>query len=412
MSNRINLIVNHLSQGSNYLVDPLHFLKLESLIPPEVNEHRLKLRKLLETEVAPTISNYVESATFPTEFLKHFKGLLGLKEAKYGCRQISEFEKNLTLYELARIDASLATFYAVCMSLVIYTIEKLGSEEQKAKYLPGLVNLDIIGCWGLTEPNFGSDASSLETTATPVDGGFVISGEKRWIGNAPMSDIMIIWARNTETKQVQGFIIPSKSEGVKIEKMERKLALRIVQNGHIYLKNVKVPLTSRLEKAKNFTNGVNVVLEYSRVSIPWMGIGVIAGTYEASAKYTNSRIQFGAPLSAYQLNQEKLVKLLGHFQSAFLMTWRITVLQQSNEAKVAKVSLVKAWVSSIGRDAVRLGRELLGGNGIIIDNYVMKALVDMEVIYTYEGTYDTNILVVGRDITGIPAFKSTYKVRN
>lgn len=409
MSNRVGIIENHLSQNRPYLADPLHFLKLDSLIPPEINKHRLNLRKLLESEIAPLIPKYVESATFPTEIIPKLKGLLGLKEAKYGCRQIDEIEKNMTLYELARVDGSLATFYAVCMSLVIYTIEKLGSEEQKAKYLPGLVNLDIIGCWGLTEPNFGSDASSLETTATPVDGGFVINGEKRWIGNATMSDIMIIWARNTQTKQVQGFIIPSKSEGVTISKIEHKLSLRIVQNGHIYLRNVKIPLTSRLEKAKTFSDGVNKVLEYSRISIPWMATGIMAGTYESSIKYISERKQFGAPLSAYQLNQEKLVKLLGHFQSGFLMTWRITELQKKNQASVDKTSLIKAWVSLIGREATRFGRELMGGNGIIIDRYAMKALVDMEVVYTYEGTYDTNVLVVGRSITGISAFKSAYK---
>ena len=410
MSHRLSLIQNHLA--SPYVSDPLDFLKLESLIPNDINQHRLKLRKLLETEVAPSLPNYIEQAKFPFELIPKLKGLLGLKEAKYGCRAISEFEKNLTIFELARIDASLATFYSVCMSLVIYTIEKLGSEEQKAKYLPGLVNLDMIGCWGLTEPNFGSDASSLETTATPVDGGFMLNGEKRWIGNAIMSDIMIIWARNTETKQVQGFIVPTKSEGVKIDNIERKMALRMVQNGHIYLRNVKVPLNSRLEKAKNFSDGVNVVLEYSRISIPWIATGIMAGVYEHSIKYIVERKQFGAPLAAFQLNQEKLVKLLGHFQSAFLMTWRITELSVKGLASVARVSLIKAWVSLIGRDATRFGRELMGGNGIIIDRYVMRAINDMEAVYTYEGTYDTNVLVVGRAITGISAFKSPYKSNN
>ena len=410
MSNRLSLIQNHLA--SAYVSDPLDFLKLDRLIPTEINQHRIKLRNLLETEVAPLLPNFVEQAKFPFEVIPKLKGLFGLKEAKYGCRAISEFEKNINLFELARVDASLATFYASSMSLVIYTIEKLGSEEQKAKYLPGLVNLDIIGSWGLTEPNFGSDASSLETTATPVDGGFVLNGEKRWIGNAPISDIMIIWARNTETKQVQGFIVPTKSEGVKVDNIERKMALRMVQNGDIYLRNAKVPLNSRLEKAKNFSEGVNVVLEYSRISIPWIATGIMAGVYEHSMKYVIERKQFGAPLAAFQLNQEKLVKLLGHFQSAFLMTWRITELGNKGLANSPRVSLIKAWVTLIGRDAVKFGRELMGGNGILIDRYVMRALNDMEAVYTYEGTYDTNVLVVGRAITGISAFKAAYKSNN
>jgi acyl-CoA oxidase len=411
MSNRLTLLTNHLSTPT-YLSEPLDFLKLDSLLPPDLNQHRLKLRKLFESEFAPSVSKYVEEAKFPFEYLPKLKGLLGLKEAKYGCRAISEVEKNLTLFELARIDGSLASFYAVAMSLVIFTIERLGSEEQKARYLPGLVNLETIGCWGLTEPNHGSDASSIETTATPVDGGFVINGEKRWIGNAIMSDIMIIWARNTQTKQVQGFIIPTKTEGVKVENIERKLALRIIQNGHIYLRNVKIPINNRLEKAKNFADGVNIVLESSRIAIPWIATGIMAGIYENSIKYAVERKQFGAPLAAFQLNQEKLVKLLGYFQSAFLMTWRITELSQKGLANVARVSLIKAWVSLIGRDAARFGRELMGGNGILIDRYVMRALNDMEAVYTYEGTYDTNVLVVGRAITGISAFKSPYKSNN
>ena len=415
MASRVNIIKNHLSHKGDpsqatsnsprFLRDPLEFLKLEELLPQDLNASRRRLREILDKEIAPIVPEYVERAEFPLQILPFFKPLMGLSEAKYGCRKVSAMEKSLVLYELGRLDCSIATFYALAMSLVIPTIEKLGSEEQKARYLPGLCSLDIIGCWGLTEPEFGSDASSLKTTATPVDGGFLLNGAKRWIGNASMSDIMIIWARNTTTKQVEGFIVPTKSPGVSIKNIERKLGLRIVQNGDISMVDVKIPITARLEKATNFANGANVVLEHSRLTLGWIPTGMMSGIYETTARYLQQRMQFQAPIAAYQINQEKLVRILGHFQSSFLMCWRMTQLIEQNTANISQASLVKAWTSLIGREAARLGREMMGGNGILIDNYVMKALADMEIVYTYEGTYDINTLVAGRAITGIPAFK-------
>ena len=415
MASRLSIIRNHLGQTvepphpsvvtPKYLQDPLQFLKLEELLPADLNSSRKRLRALLDKEIAPMLPEYVERAEFPRAIIPFLKPFLGLSEAKYGCRKVSATEKSLILYELGRIDCSLATFYAMAMSLVIPTIEKLGSEEQKARYLPGLCSLDIIGCWGLTEPEVGSDASALTTTATPVEGGFVLNGAKRWIGNAPMSDLMVIWARNTATKQVEGFLVPTKTPGVNIKNIERKLGLRMVQNGHITMQEVRVASNARLEKATNFNNGANVVLEHSRLTLGWIPTGMMSGIYEATARYLQERKQFQAPIAAYQINQEKLVRILGHFQSSFLMCWRMTQLIEQNTANIAQASLVKAWTSLIGREAARLGREMMGGNGIIIDNYVMKALADMEVVYTYEGTYDINTLVAGRAITGIPAFK-------
>ena len=415
MAKRLNTILNHLGQDNDIsmkvklndknLKDPIEFLNLEELIPTALNISRKKLREMLEREIAPIIPEYIEKAKFPKEILQHLKPLFGLSEENYGCRKLSSSEKSLNLYELARIDGSIATFYLV-ITLVIFTIERLGSEEQKTLYLPGLCRLDIIGCWGLTEPDYGSDASSLKTTATPVDDGFLLNGTKTWIGNAIISDIMIIWARNTITKQVEGFIVPTQSKGVSIKNIERKLAMRMVQNGEIKLNNVKVPLNSRLEKATTFNNGANIGLEHSRMTLSWIATGIMSGVYEASLKHLRERIQFQVPIGLFQINQEKLVRILGHYQASFLLSWRITQLHEQNQAKLEQASLIKAWTSLIAREAVRLGRELIGGNGIIIDNYVMKALADIEAIYTYEGTYDINALVVGRAITDYSAFKS------
>lgn len=422
MARRISLISNHLGTSKTeqfrksglstpYIQDPIDFLHLDQLLPTDLNEKRKKLRTALDTTIAPYVPEWYEKAEFSKDLVEKLKPLdiFGLTEANYGCRKLSPMEKSLVIYELGRIDASISTFYAVQLSLVSYSIEKLGSEEQKAKYLPKLCSLEFIGCWGLTEPDFGSDASALETTATPVEGGFVLNGRKRWIGNAIVSDIMIIFARNTQTKQVQGFIVDSKAKGISVKNIERKLALRIVQNGNIFMDDVFVPFNERLEKGHDFATGANVVLEHSRMNLAWLVGGIVGGVYEHAVKYIRDRTQFRAPLAAFQLNQEKLVRILAIYQAVFLLGWRVTVMMEEGSANVAQASLVKGWCSHMGREATRLGRELLGGNGIIIDNYVIKALVDMEVVYTYEGTYDVNSLVAGRAATGIAAFKAGFK---
>ncbi|CAG9330650.1 unnamed protein product [Blepharisma stoltei] len=422
MSRRLNLVSKHLGQNltenfkksslvTPYVQDPITFLHLDQLLPAEINSRRAQLRANLETNLAPFVAEWYEKAESPGILAEKFRslGITGLSDEKYGCKKISLMEKSLILYELARIDCSLATFYVVMFSLTAHTIEELGTEEQKVKYLPKLCNLDMIGCWGLTEPDFGSDASALETTATPVKGGYVLNGVKRWIGNAILSDIMIIFARNITTNHVEGFIVNSKSNGVSVENIQRKLALRIVQNGNIFLKDVFVPANERLGKGHTFATGANEILEHSRMNIAWLAAGLIAGIYENSIKYIRERVQFRAPLASFQLNQEKLVRILAIYQAVFLMGWRVTNLLKQGKANVAQASLVKGWCTLVGREAAKLGRELMGGNGILIDNYVMKALVDMEVIYTYEGTYDICALIAGRAATGVTAFKPGYK---
>ena len=203
--------------------------------------------------------------------------------------------------------------------------------------------------------------------------------------------------------------MPTKSKGVSIKNIERKLAVRMIQNGEILLNDVKVSINSRLEKATTFNNGANIVLEHSRMTLSWIPTGIMSGVYETSVKYLRERMQFKVPIGSFQINQEKLVRILGHYQASFLLSWRMTQLHEKNQAKLEQASLIKAWTSLIAREAVRLGRELIGGNGIIIDNYVMTALADIESVYTYEGTYDINALIVGRSITGYSAFKPSIR---
>lgn len=412
---RLKLLANHLASPVDklpFIADPMQFLRVDELIPEELNKKRVALREVLEREIKPLIPEYYEKAEFPMQIIPVLRKLniFGLSEPRLGCKHITPMEKSLVIFELARIDASVATFYAVQSSLAINSIEKLGSEEQKDRYLPKMLNLEMIGAWGLTEPLYGSDASSLQLSATPVEGGYLLNGQKRWIGNAIMSDIIVTFARNTTHGEVEGFIVNTKSKGVSVQNIERKLALRIVQNGLITYENVFVPTSEKLVKATNFATGPNVILSDSRMNLAWMPTGIMAGVYEHVVKFVRERVQFDSPIAAMQINQEKLVRITGIFQACFLMAFRLTQLLEQGTATIEQASALKAYTTYLGREGVRLGRELLGGNGIIIDNYVMKALVDMEVVYTYEGTYDINVLVAGRAITGVPAFKSTYKI--
>jgi len=410
-------MTSNIPQGSQplktrYLYDPIKFFNLQKLFPAESNLKRKKLRAFLEKNVSPVISKNVEQATFPHEIVPYLKQLqiCGIEGGGFGCPKLTGIDKAIALYELSRIDPGLSTFYIVQCGLVIKTIELLANEAQKRKYLKKLCDFDMIGCWGLTEPDYGSDATGLETKATPVKGGYLLTGTKKWIGNASFSDIMVIWAKNTQTNQIQGFIVDSKARGVSVIDIQRKLALRTVQNGIIALDDVFVGESDRLEKAIDFQSGVNQILGSSRMFVPWLALGIIAGVYETAVKYQRNRVQFGAPLASYQINQEKLVRILGNFNASFLKCWRLLALNEKGRATASHAAEVKSWVTRVGREAASLGRELLGGNGILVENYVMRALLDMEAIYTYEGTYDVNSLVTGRDISGIPAFKPSFKL--
>lgn len=268
MSNRLNLLSTQMTQDFNkaqlrtkYLAEPLEFMNLGALLPPALNAQRKALRVVLERELAPLLAECTEKAAFPSQCLRVLRPLrlFGLSQAKYGCPSISPLLKSLYLYELGRLDSSLATFYVVTMNLVIRTLESLGSEEQQAKYLPPLVNVEKTGCWGLTEPG------PLQMTAAPVNGGFLLNGTKEWVVNASSAEILIVFAQNTRTRQVEGFILNSGAAGVHVEPTHNKLALRVAQDGTITLTDAFVPLVDRLEKTKDI--GPNLILEHSQMTL-------------------------------------------------------------------------------------------------------------------------------------------------
>ncbi|KAL9425986.1 hypothetical protein AB3S75_032870 [Citrus x aurantiifolia] len=382
------------------------YYQFDDLLTLEEQAVRMKVRECMEKEIAPIMAEYWEKAEFPFHVIPKLGALrvTGGTIKGYGCPGHSVTGAAIATAEIARVDASCSTFILVHSSLAMLTIALCGSEEQKQKYLPSLAQLNTIACWALTEPGYGSDASALNTTATKVEGGWILEGQKRWIGNSTFADVLVIFARNTTTNQINGYLVKKDAPGLTVTKIENKIGLRIVQNGDILLKKVFVPDEDRLPGVNSFQD-TSKVLAVSRVMVAWQPIGISMGVYDMCHRYLKERKQFGAPLAAFQINQQKLVQMLGNIQAMILVGWRLCKLYEKGAMTPGHASLGKSWITARARETVALGRELLGGNGILSDFLVAKAFCDIEPIYTYEGTYDINTLVTGREVTGIASFK-------
>lgn len=381
-------------------------LGLDGLLGPQEREVRDRVRQFAERDIAPVIADYWERAEFPFPLVPGFQklGIGGGSLKGYGCQGLSLLSCAMAGIELARVDGSCSTFFLVHTFLSTLTVGMLGSEEQKRELLPDMASFRKVGCWALTEPSNGSDASALTTTATRVAGGWRLNGRKRWIGNSTFADIAVIWARNSETGAVNAFIVRKGNPGYSAKKMENKIALRCVQNGDILLSDCFVPDADRIPGVSGFGD-TNKVLALSRVMVAWQPVGLALGAYDMCARYLSQRRQFGAPLASFQLMQEKLQRMLSTIQAMWLMAWRLTQLCEAGSMTHEQASLVKAWTTLRGREVVSLGRELLGGNGILSDFLVAKAFCDAEAYYSYEGTYEVNALVAGRGATGISSIK-------
>ncbi len=410
-SSRIHLLSNQLAAGRKEsapqpVLSALDFCFFDDLLTAEEVKVRKEVREFAEREVAPIINEYIDKAEFPEPLIgklgqQRWTKLFGRKPYGDGGNPMSIA---LVLLELARVDASVCTFVLVQAGLALYTIESFASEEQKKKLIPDMLDFKLVSGWGLTEPLIGSDAANLTTSAKKTEDSYILNGGKRWIGNANR-DLILTWARNTETKKIECFAIPTKTPGVRVEVIKNKLALRSVQNCHITFTDAKVPLDCKLPGADKGFGSTNQVLEHSRIFVAWVAVGIALGVYDNTIKYINNRNQFGVKISSFQLTQEKLSRMMGHIQAMLLMVWRVTRLYEAGKLTIARAAMAKAWTTKVCREVAQLGREMMGGNGIISDNYAMKGLVDIEAIYTYEGTYDINSLVCGRELTGIPAFK-------
>jgi glutaryl-CoA dehydrogenase len=383
------------------------FYQLVELLNAEELATVKKVRAYMEAKVKPIIAKYWSDDAFPFELLPSLKelGIGGLGYEGYGCAGGSQKLFGFVAMEMARVDPSIGTFFGVHSGLAMGSIYLDGSEEQKQHWLPQMARWEKIGCFGLTEPLVGSGASGgLMTTAKREGDAWILNGQKRWIGNAPWCDLSIIWARDVADNQVKGFIVENKSTpGFSVEKIEHKMALKVVQNGQITLKDVRVPEANRLQGGNSFRDTARV-LRMTRYMVGWASTGAQMGAFENTLAYTQSRLQFGKPIASFQLVQDLLAKMLGNLTACQCLMLRLAQLDDEGKLGDHHAALAKAYCTSKARETVAWGRELLGGNGIVADYHVGKLFADVEALYSYEGTYQMQNLIVGKAITGIGAF--------
>src|ERR1700720_1031102 len=383
------------------------FYELAETLPAEDLATIKQLRAFMETKVAPIITKYWVEDSFPFEILPAMKelNLAGVGLEGYGCKGGSGLLAGLVAMEMGRIDASISTFFGVHSGLAMSSIYYGGSEAQKQKWLPPMARMEKIGCFGLTEPLVGSGAAGgLLTTAKREGATWVLNRQKKWIGNAPWCDISIIWARDLADNQVKSFIVENKTTpGFKVDKIENKIALKVVQNGLITMENCRVPEENRLQGDKSFRDTARV-LKMTRYLVGWEATGCAMGAYENALKYCQERLQFGKPIGSFQLVQDLLAKMLANITASQCMVVRMAQLQAEGKLSDAHAALSKAFTTAKCRETVAWARELLGGNGIVADYNVARFFADAEALYSYEGTYQMQNLIVGKAITGFSAF--------
>jgi alkylation response protein AidB-like acyl-CoA dehydrogenase len=383
------------------------FYELAETLPAEELAVVKQVRAFMETKVAPIITKYWVEDAFPFELLPAVKELniggLGMKG--YGCRGGSALLFGLVSMEMARFDASIATFFGVHNGLAMGSIYLGGSEEQKQKWLPPMARWEKIGCFGLTEPLVGSGASGgLLTTAKREGDTWVINGQKKWIGNSPWCDISIIWARDVADNQVKGFIVENKTtQGFSVEKIQNKIALKVVQNGLITMDNCRIPEENRLQVDQSFRDTAHV-LRMTRYGVGWEATGCAMGAYENALKYSQERLQFGKPIGSFQMVQDLLAKMLANITASQCLIVRMAQLDAEGKMSDAHAALAKAFTTAKCRETVAWARELLGGNGIAAEYNVGRFFADAEALYSYEGTFQMQNMIVGKAITGFSAF--------
>jgi glutaryl-CoA dehydrogenase len=382
------------------------FYALEQLLAADGHQQVMKVRDFMEKSVAPVINHYWTREEFPHDLIPGLAelGIAGLACGGYGCPGGSSLLDGMIALELARVDPSIATFMGVHGGLAMGSIYLCGSEEQKRRWLPAMARMEKIGAFALTEPDVGSGVAGGLTTTAQRDGDvWVLNGQKKWIGNATFADLIIVWARDVADNQVKGFVVEAGAEGFTPTKIRNKIALRVVQNAAITLENVRVLEANRLQEATTFRDTAKV-LRLTRAGVAWMAVGCARGAYEHALAYAKEREQFGRPIAGFQLVQDLLVRMLSNVTASACLCVRLSQLQDSGQAKDHHSALAKAFCTVRMRETVGWARELLGGNGILLEYQVGRFVADAEAIYSYEGTREINTLIVGRAITGLGAF--------
>lgn len=378
---------------------------VDDLLTAEQKLIRETVRSFVKKELSPIIEDYAQRAEFPRHIVKLLGeiGAFGPSiPAEYGGGGMDEITYGIIMQELERCDSGIRSTASVQGSLVMYPIYKYGNEAQRMKYLPKLGKGELFGCFGLTEPNHGSNPAGMETTIKDKGDHYLLNGAKIWISNAPYADIAVVWAKDEQGK-VKGVIVERGMEGFSTPTMHNKWSLRASITGELVFDNVKVPKENLLPNVEGLKGPLGC-LSTARYGIAWGAIGAALDCYDTALRYAKERIQFGKPIAGFQLQQKKLAEMITEITKAQLLVWRLGVLKNEGKATPAQISMAKRNSCEIALNIAREARQILGGMGIVGEYPIMRHLMNLETVITYEGTHDIHLLITGHDITGLNAF--------
>ena len=381
------------------------FYRIDDMLNDEERMIRDTVRRFVDDRVIPVIDEHFEKATFPTQLIPEMAkiGLFGgnLSE-EYGCANMNNVSYGLVMQELERGDSGLRSFVSVQGALTMYPIFAFGSEEQKRRWLPLLAKGEKIGCFGLTEPDHGSDPGGMETRARRTGKGWVLNGTKRWITNGSISDVAIVWAKSDE--EIKGFIVETRTPGFQAPEIKNKLSLRASVTSDLILDDVIVPDENLLSRSSGLKSPL-MCLNQARYGIAWGAIGAAMACYDCAVDYTKGRTQFDKPIAQFQLVQEKLAHMLTEITKGQLVSWRLGRLKDEERLHFAQTSMAKRNNVRVALETARLARDLMGASGITLEYPVFRHMCNLESVYTYEGTDHIHALILGEYITGLPAYK-------
>ena len=372
-------------------------------------EHRLirdSVREWVKRDVSPIIEDYAQRAAFPTQIIKGLAGIGAFGPyipVEYGGGGLDQMSYGLIMQEVERGDSGVRSTASVQSSLVMYPIYTYGSEEQRKKYLPKLATGDMMGCFGLTEPNHGSNPSGMLTNIKDAGDHVILNGSKMWISNAPFADIAVVWAKDEEGV-IRGLVVERGMEGFSTPETHNKWSLRASATGELVFDNVKVPKANIFPNVKGLKGPLGC-LNSARYGIAWGAIGAAMDCYDTALRYSKERIQFGRPIGGFQLQQKKLAEMITEITKAQLLTWRLGVLKNENRATPAQISMAKRNNVNMAIQIAREARQMLGGMGITGEYPIMRHMMNLESVITYEGTHDIHLLITGMDVTGFNAFQ-------
>lgn len=381
------------------------FYQIDDLLTEEHKLIRQTTRDFVKQEISPYIEQWAQECHFPNEIVKKFgeMGVFGPQlPEEYGCPGLDYISYGLIMQEIERGDSGMRSTASVQGSLVMYPIYKFGSEEQKRKYLPKLAKGELLGCFGLTEPDFGSNPGGMRTNLKDMGDYYLLNGAKMWISNSPYADIAVVWAKD-ETGRIKGVIVERGMEGFSTPEIHDKWSLRASCTGELVFDNVKVPKANLLP-GKDGLGAPLMCLDSARYGIAWGAIGAAMDCYDSARRYALERIQFDKPIASFQLVQKKLAEMLTEITKAQLVNWRLGMLMNEGKATTAQISLAKRNSVEVALDIAREARQIHGGMGITGEYPIMRHMMNLESVITYEGTHDIHLLILGHNITGIPAF--------